>query len=1098
MKAKAEALRAAEEKRLEAAVAWKVFEVQAVLVGGTGKDEQVSEKGLALGRLWLQPWHYQEIVKERAVNGRCGYPVCNEEIVMGAGDDQQVYRINRKTRSLEDGSESCYYCTGTEGQCLMRSQAYRSSLDDSMPAAREIAKSLDMSKIPARVDQVLETLNFHDGSDSDGDDAAAAATRLSEEPLKKSSAQKFRATSNPRSIPNSPTRSIASSVGDIDGESGASEERAPPPQYTHSQMFQSGAVKSTFWGVKNSKAVDLENTTHSIVSVVSGSSVSFVAEADPSSARGLTNLSLLPKQGAEGSILDSVKRSSSSIRAAELLNSLRSDPTKLGIVLPGSGQLSPVKRGKEGGKNASESSGSRRSPITDSDSKYSNSPMNLSRATDITDAKEPDADPSAHPSLQEVMAPPSNIIELDPSKIKEMKPSAREMPMRDKYKAGGAMQMQMMGSAPVTRRPKPDSLAQQEKKKKEKESAEGKAAAGEDDEEKEEELDEETAAKLQKMEEEDAAKEAAEYDARLNAGSGYGSWREDRLNTKQSQPSGGASEETIAILLEAKPSVAPRVRMNPKGARAQALAKSPEKVRTDPIVLAEDASEEERRFIAGINDEGDKPKAYYNNGIVGGKVREVEWKDPDPALLKDRLKPVTKRVAPNVIDTMSTKRSLFREQRESQRLRERGAASSTASQLDHSAGAKTVSWNISETVDPVTMPESSITTKHGDDYQYTESARSKLNRELLEEEALNDGTRDEEFCIPEDPAKRELREQALLREDLERVKNENLLQYNRDVRKAFFSSTGISAMVIPEGFSKSQVNMFLPPGAGAGGSGQKMKKKKKKSPKKGIVIGEDVELEMGDEEVEHVIKQEMTLEDVEGADSSESESESEEEEDDGTFSDSSDEPEPASTPAKPSSFFVLWTALDDLLTHTATVIKRRANSVAGAMIGRSDAKEAKVSVDIEYERNNTIQLANPDRVTSAQGSKQTILFMFNRGIASSELALQLNSRLHPTQLVEYYYTKKRTLGVIDANQACPPLTSSGWALLGLLLIDGIVRMRQLYSSVDNPELTSAEAEWGNRVRKLVPMRAEGVAAKDGVVQVDAHELRVLRSFFDDL
>ena len=471
------------------------------------------------------------------------------------------------------------------------------------------------------------------------------------------------------------------------------------------------------------------------------------------------------------------------------------------------------------------------------------------------------------------------------------------------------------------------------------------------------------------------------------------------------------------------------------------------------------------------------------------------------ALLKDRLKPVTKRVAPNAIDTLSTKRSLFREQRESQRLRERGAASSTASQLDHSAGAKTVSWNISETVAPLTMPESSITTKHGDDYQYTESARSKKNRELLEEEALNDGTRDEEFCIPEDPAKRELREQALLREDLERVKNENLLQYNRDVRKAFFSSTGISAMVIPEGFSKGQLNMFLPPGAGAGGSGQK---KKKKSPKKGIEIGEDVELEMGDEEVEHVIKQEMTLEDVEGAESSESESESEEEEeeeeeeDDGAFSDSSDELKPASTPAKPSSFFVLWTALDDLLTHTATVIKRRANSAAGAMIGRSDAKEAKVSVDIEYERNNTIQLANPDRVTSAQGSKQTILFMFNRGIATSELALQLNSRLHPTQLVEYYYTKKRTLGVIDANQACPPLTSSGWALLGLLLIDGIVRMRKLYSAVDNPELTSAEAEWENRVKKLVPMRAEGVAAKEGVIQVDTHELRVLRSFFDDL
>jgi len=1078
MKARAEALRAAEEKRLEAAVAWKVFEVQAVLVGGTGKDEQVSEKGLLLGRTWLQPWHYQEIVKERAVDGRCGYPVCNEKIAAKNAENLQVYKINRKERRLDDGSESCYYCTSTEGQCLARSQTYRGSLDESMPAAREVAKSLDLSKIPARVDQVLETLKFHDGSGSDEDEddenAAQADVR---------SQERSRAFGKATSNRNSPTRSISSSssvgeksVGDFDGETeSGSEARAAPPQYSHKQMFQSGAVKSTFWGVKNSKAIDIENKTRVNSMNASGSSVSFVAESAPSAARGEQNPLLLPKQGAEASILDSVKRSSTSMRAAELLNSLRTDPTKLGIVLSADEQLSPAKL-RDGGKK----SPTRSKDTTDDSSKNSDSPMRSARTVATTDTTNTDTGRLVHPSMQEVMAPTSSIIELDPTKIKEMKPSAREMSLREKYKAGGSMQMQMMGSAPVSRKPKPDSLAQA-KNKQENLAAGGKATTAEDDEE-EEEMDTQTAAKLKNMEEEDAAKDAADYEARLNAGSGYGSWREERLTTKLNQPGSGASEETIAILLEAKPSAAPRVRMNPKGARAQALAKaSPTKVQKEPIALADDASEEERRFAEGINVEGDSPKAAYNNGIVGGKVREIEWKEPDPEYLKSRMKPVTKRVAPKEIDTMAAKRSMFKEQREKQRLREQGPASSKSSQLENSAGAKTVSWNISETVDPVLMPESSITTKHGDDYQFAESARTKLIRESQEEE--------------EDPAVREMREQMLLAEDLERVKLESQMQNNRELRKAFFSSTGISAMVIPEGFSRGQMNIFQPPGAGAGRAAQK---KKKKSPKKGIVIDEGVELEMGDEEVEHVIKQEMTLEDIETVESSESE---EKEDDDAAFSDSSDDPEPVATPVKVSSFFILWTALDDLLTHTAAVIKRRALPVTGGHAGvRPDAKEAKVSIDIEYERSNTIQLANPDRVTSAQGSKQTILFMFSRGIASSEMALQLNSRLHPTQLVEYYYTKKRTLGIIDANQACPPLSSSGWALLGLLLIDGIVRMRQLYgsSTTGNPELTSAESDWENRLKKLVPMRAEGSPAKDGVIQVDAHELRVLRSFFDDL
>jgi hypothetical protein len=70
------ALRLQREKELTNAVNWKIFTVQSILVGGGEDNVEITEKSLELGKKWLQPHHYDEVVKERANDGRCGFPCC--------------------------------------------------------------------------------------------------------------------------------------------------------------------------------------------------------------------------------------------------------------------------------------------------------------------------------------------------------------------------------------------------------------------------------------------------------------------------------------------------------------------------------------------------------------------------------------------------------------------------------------------------------------------------------------------------------------------------------------------------------------------------------------------------------------------------------------------------------------------------------------------------------------------------------------------------------------------------------------------------------------------------------------------------------------
>ena len=110
---------------------------------------------------WLQPVHYQEVVKERAHEGRCGYPCCDERIKpprvdldeLNAEDSLNPGKVMKidlsKNRILELGVEDrarFYYCTRPGKECMGRSKAFVEGMDSTIPASRPAAYELDLSQ----------------------------------------------------------------------------------------------------------------------------------------------------------------------------------------------------------------------------------------------------------------------------------------------------------------------------------------------------------------------------------------------------------------------------------------------------------------------------------------------------------------------------------------------------------------------------------------------------------------------------------------------------------------------------------------------------------------------------------------------------------------------------------------------------------------------------------------------------------------------------------------------------------------------------------------------------------------------------------------
>jgi hypothetical protein len=121
-----------------------------------------------------------------------------------------------------------------------------------------------------------------------------------------------------------------------------------------------------------------------------------------------------------------------------------------------------------------------------------------------------------------------------------------------------------------------------------------------------------------------------------------------------------------------------------------------------------------------------------------------------------------------------------------------------------------------------------------------------------------------------------------------------------------------------------------------------------------------------------------------------------------------------------------------------------------------------------------------------------------RGFATAEKVSELSTYLNPTTLVEYDLIKSMILATADLQHTiCPPLKSSEFALLTLLVIDAIVSTRKLiFVSIDQPPPPN---KWELNIEtiagNLLRIRRGRQAQPPNTRQLRDGDLKLLRSFF---
>jgi hypothetical protein len=145
-------------EKTQQAVNWKIFELQASLI-----DEDADNKDLINGRKWLQPRHFLEVIEERTTDGRCGWPLCNNELlgdVPSSPEPGQRLRIAYKDKKIyEVGNSELYCCV----DCVTKVAEYQASLNGLAPVARPGADRLVVKAKGEGVSAVLDIL-FKDES----------------------------------------------------------------------------------------------------------------------------------------------------------------------------------------------------------------------------------------------------------------------------------------------------------------------------------------------------------------------------------------------------------------------------------------------------------------------------------------------------------------------------------------------------------------------------------------------------------------------------------------------------------------------------------------------------------------------------------------------------------------------------------------------------------------------------------------------------------------------------------------------------------------------------------------------------------------------
>jgi hypothetical protein len=180
-----------------------------------------------------------------------------------------------------------------------------------------------------------------------------------------------------------------------------------------------------------------------------------------------------------------------------------------------------------------------------------------------------------------------------------------------------------------------------------------------------------------------------------------------------------------------------------------------------------------------------------------------------------------------------------------------------------------------------------------------------------------------------------------------------------------------------------------------------------------------------------------------------------------------------------SLFLSVWSALDDLFSYTLITL---AEDVAPGALGVNSLHDA-APMDSHI---------RAPIAAESQQVQHAIVTLLDRGIKNAEKALGVMRLLqtHTTQSV-YSATKNRILsGVSGRLNKCPPLRSSGWTLIGLLLVDAVLlRKGLLLESVSNEV-------WTARVESAAAGLLGGGHIAGSMLRMD--DMKILRSFFDQL
>ena len=445
-----------------------------------------------------------------------------------------------------------------------------------------------------------------------------------------------------------------------------------------------------------------------------------------------------------------------------------------------------------------------------------------------------------------------------------------------------------------------------------------------------------------------------------------------------------------------------------------------------------------------------------------------------------------------------------------------------------SAGAKSVQWEIKEVNEPSCLPEKSIADKYSadDDAQpkdYEPALPAHDHSHNNDHSHSPPSAKGYKSVAGGSPQGDEVDMPALVSE-IEGEENgrvfdnddddivEPSTRTNHELRNEFFSREGVSLTLAARGtdvkaLAKQQRQEHVVGSAydQAKENEERRKRKEARAARKALKQqGGRADPSLGsDDEAE-----EEENEEEEGSEESEEES---------PWEDSDEEEEEDTGPPPPSFFLLAWTTLDDMLSHAGPVLKKKtlegkaqadatATAVAAEM-GAEGVKQSQADVNPKPEAKVAVhrevlpprQRASLTGATPGSRPVETALTMLTRGLAAAEADCEITEVLKGPVLSEYYQCKRRLLAVADAQAPCPPMTATGWKVLGLLTVDGIVRHRKLlFKQQDNRHSSTAEeamAAWGVTVRRLTEKasnsRTAGVAFR-------TDELRVLQSFFDDL